>query len=45
VKIISIDYALTNLTTVKDKSDGAGLYSHVISLRIDINKKNKDVSE
>lgn len=42
VKIISIDYALTNLTTIKDKEDGAGLYSHVISVRIDINKKQKE---
>lgn len=42
VKIISLDYALTNLTTIKDKDGGAGLYSHVISLRLDINKKQKD---
>jgi hypothetical protein len=42
VKIISIDYALTNLTTIKDASGGAGLYSHVISLRLDINKKVKE---
>lgn len=42
IKIISIDYALTNLTTIKDKDGGAGLYSHVISLRLDINKKQKD---
>ncbi len=42
IKIISVDYALTNLTTIKDKADGAGLYSHVISLRLDINKKQKD---
>ncbi|MFN8286496.1 MAG: PorV/PorQ family protein [Chitinophagales bacterium] len=42
VKIVSLDYALTNLTTIKDKEDGAGLYSHVISVRIDINKKQKE---
>lgn len=42
IKIVSIDYALTNLTTIKDKDGGAGLYSHVISLRLDINKKQKD---
>jgi hypothetical protein len=42
IKIVSLDYALTNLTTIKDKADGAGLYSHVISLRLDINKKQKD---
>ncbi len=42
VKIISVDYALTNLTTVKDKEGGAGLYSHVISLRLDITKKQKE---
>lgn len=42
IKVISLDYALTNLTTIKDKDGGAGLYSHVISLRLDINKKVKD---
>jgi hypothetical protein len=42
IKIISVDYALTNLTTVKDKEGGAGLYSHVISLRLDITKKQKE---
>lgn len=42
VKIISIDYALTNLTTISDAEGGAGLYSHVISLRLDINKKQKE---
>jgi hypothetical protein len=42
IKIVSIDYALTNLTTIKDASGGAGLYSHVISLRLDINKKLKE---
>jgi len=42
VKIISLDYALTNLTTIKDAEGGAGLYSHVISLRLDINKKQKE---
>lgn len=39
VKIVSLDYALTNLTTIKDQDGGSGLYSHVISLRLDINKK------
>ncbi|MCS6935529.1 MAG: hypothetical protein NZM35_10335 [Chitinophagales bacterium] len=39
IKIISIDYALTNLTTLKDADGGGGLYSHVISLRVDITKK------
>ncbi len=42
IKIVSIDYALTNLTTIKDATKGAGLYSHVISLRLDINKKVKE---
>lgn len=42
IKIISLDYALTNLTTIKDASGGAGLYSHVISLRLDITKKQKE---
>jgi hypothetical protein len=42
IKIISLDYALTNLTTIKDADGGSGLYSHVISLRLDINKKQKD---
>ncbi len=42
VKIVSLDYALTNLTTIKNQDGGAGLYSHVISLRLDINKKPKD---
>jgi hypothetical protein len=42
IKIVSIDYALTNLTTIKDATGGAGLYSHVISLRLDINKKVKE---
>lgn len=41
VKIVSVDYALTNLTTIKDASGGAGLYSHVISLRVDINSKKQ----
>ena len=42
IKIISIDYALTNLTTIKDAEGGAGLYSNVISLRLDITKKQKE---
>lgn len=42
IKIISLDYALTNLTTIKDANGGAGLYSHVISLRLDITKKQKE---
>jgi hypothetical protein len=42
IKIVSIDYALTNLTTISSASDGAGLYSNVISLRVDINKKQKE---
>ncbi|MBX2903478.1 MAG: PorV/PorQ family protein [Chitinophagales bacterium] len=40
IKVISLDYALTNLTTLDKKSSaGTGLYSNVISLRLDINKK------
>ena len=42
IKIVSIDYALTNLTTISSASSGAGLYSNVISLRVDINKKQKE---
>jgi hypothetical protein len=42
IKIVSIDYALTNLTTISSASGGAGLYSNVISVRIDINKKQKE---
>ena len=42
IKIVSIDYALTNLTTISSSSDGAGLYSNVISVRVDINKKQKE---
>ncbi len=42
IKVISLDYALTNLTTLdKNSSAGTGLYSNVISVRLDINKKNK----
>jgi hypothetical protein len=41
IKVISIDYTLTNLTAVQGSSQNNGLYSHVISLRIDINAKNK----
>ena len=39
IKIISIDYALTNLTTIQSASSGAGLYSNVISIRLDITKR------
>lgn len=39
IKIISIDYALTNLSTIQSASGGAGLYSNVISIRLDITKK------
>jgi hypothetical protein len=40
IKVISLDYALTNLTTLNSKSSaGTGLYSNVISVRLDINKK------
>lgn len=42
IKVISIDYALTNLTTISSGTGGAGLYSNVISLRLDINKKVKE---
>ncbi len=42
IKIVSIDYALTNLTTISSSSGGAGLYSNVISVRVDINKKQKE---
>ena len=42
IKIVSIDYALTNLTTISSASGGAGLYSNVISVRVDINKKQKE---
>lgn len=42
IKIVSIDYALTNLTTISSASGGAGLYSNVISIRVDINKKQKE---
>ena len=42
IKIVSIDYALTNLTTISSASSGAGLYSNVISVRVDINKKQKE---
>lgn len=41
-KFISLDYALTNLTTIKEADGGAGLYSHVISLKLGINKKEKN---
>jgi len=39
IKIISLDYALTNLTTVGGA--GVGLYSNVISLRLDITKRQQ----
>jgi len=41
IKVISIDYTLTNLTAVQGSSQNNGLYSHVISLRVDINAKKK----
>ncbi len=43
IKIISIDYALTNLSTLSDAGSrsGGGLYSNVISVRLDITKKQK----
>ncbi len=41
IKIISLDYALTNLTTLSSGGGGTGLYSNVISVRFDINKKQK----
>ncbi|MCS6819360.1 MAG: PorV/PorQ family protein [Chitinophagales bacterium] len=40
IKVISLDYALTNLTTLNSNNTGStGLYSNVISLRLDINKR------
>ncbi len=42
IKVISLDYALTNLTTLdKNSSSGTGLYSNVVSIRLDINKKRR----
>jgi hypothetical protein len=41
IKVIAIDYTLTNLTSIKGSSRDNGLYSHVISLRLDINIKKK----
>lgn len=41
IKVIAIDYALTNLNTLGSLSSGVGLYSHVVSLRLDISKRNK----
>jgi hypothetical protein len=41
IKVISIDYTLTNLTAIQGSSQNNGLYSHVISLRLDINLKKK----
>ena len=41
IKVIAIDYTLTNLTAVQGSSQNNGLYSHVISLRVDINTKKK----
>ncbi len=40
IKVIAIDYSLTNLTAIQGSSQNNGLYSHVISLRLDINLKN-----
>lgn len=47
IKVVSLDYSLTNLTALNGSQDN-GLYSHVISLRADINvkpKKNKTISK
>ncbi|MFN8310567.1 MAG: PorV/PorQ family protein [Chitinophagales bacterium] len=41
IKVVQIDYALANLTALKDASQNNGLYSHVVSLRLDINIKKK----
>ncbi len=41
IKVIAIDYTLTNLTAIQGSSQNNGLYSHVISLRLDINIKKK----
>ncbi|MFN8276909.1 MAG: hypothetical protein U0T84_05465 [Chitinophagales bacterium] len=41
IKVVQIDYALANLTAIKDASRNNGLYSHVVSLRLDINIKKK----
>jgi hypothetical protein len=41
IKVISIDYTLANLSAVSGSSQNNGLYSHVISLRLDINTKKK----
>ncbi len=41
IKVIAIDYTLTNLTAIQGSSQNNGLYSHVISLRLDINVKQK----
>jgi hypothetical protein len=43
IKVIAIDYTLTNLTAIQGSSQNNGLYSHVISLRLDINVKKKPV--
>ncbi len=40
IKVVEVDYALTNLTSISGSKDN-GLYSHVISLRLDINVKSK----
>jgi hypothetical protein len=45
VKVIAIDYSLTNLTSLKSGSQDNGLYSHVISLRLDLNFKKKTKTE
>jgi hypothetical protein len=41
IKVIAIDYSLTNLTAVQGSSQNNGLYSNVISLRLDLNVKKK----
>ncbi len=42
IKVIAVDYALTNLNTLGSLSSGVGLYSHVVSLRLDISKRAKN---
>jgi hypothetical protein len=40
IKLVALDYSLTNLTSLSGSRDN-GLYSHVISLRLDINVRQK----
>lgn len=44
IKVVSIDYSLTNLTSISGSRDN-GLYSHVISLKVGINVKSKAKTE